>query len=504
MCKMIEYLQSNTRKYSSMRTTGWILQVLSITGFFLFNSCETELGEIYMDPSKEQVYSYLKIEENREEFSTLAEAMDKSGFAGMLNSYGTYTLFAPSNDGFETYFNYRDITGLDEMDSAAVRELLVYHILNRERLTSDLSPGFSSDTTARGDYLVFDMSKGDGAIWVNSKSRMYKIDRRVSNGVVHHIDQVLIPPTFTIWHHINGSPLYKIFSEALKKTGKEAKLNLVDLKRGILDKTFTAFVESDEVFQSAGIHNLADLENELDSRGTSLQEFIEYHIIEGKRLAGAIFSFMIQNEGIVTQSGKSINANIEFGLVFNQWWGQDGTQHATRLIKEQSDIFARNGVFHAIDQVLFIPEDLELEPIIRQCEYGIFYNELTDKFEVDEDSLASWTPGTEVFLEANNTLLRYDAIQSSNYIAFKLENIIPGEYNIILGYQANSAFAQVQLYINGIPLGKSVDLTKPGTGNEVEIGLKEFVRPGDHIFKFIHLTNGAGLYDYIKLDPVTE
>ncbi|MFO7935682.1 MAG: fasciclin domain-containing protein [Bacteroidales bacterium] len=501
---MIECLQKTAGKYSSMSTTGWILQIMSMTGFFLFNSCETELGEIYKDPTKEQVYSYLKIEENREEFSTLAEAMDKSGLAGMLNSYGTYTLFAPCNDGFETYFSNRGITGLEKMDSAAVRELLVYHILNKERLTSDLSPGFSPDTTARGDYLVFDMSKGDGAIWVNSKSRMYKVDRRVTNGVVHHIDQVLIPPTFTIWHHIDGSPLYKIFSEALKKTGKDSDLNLVKLRYGKLNKTFTAFAESDEVFQSAGINSLAELENELDSRGSDLQEFIEYHIIEGKRLKGAIFSFMIQNEGMVTQSGKSINANIEFGLVFNQWWDQDGTQHATRLIEEQSDIFAQNGVFHAIDQVLFIPEDLELEPIIRQCEYGIFYNELTGKFEVDQDSLALWTPGTEVYLEANDTLLRYDAIQKSNYISFKLENIIPGEYNIILGYESNLAFAQVQLYIDGTPVGESVDLTEAGPGNEAEIGLKGFVRPGDHVFKFIHLTNGDGLYDYIKLDPVTE
>ena len=487
-----------------MRKAGWILPIFILSGLFLWTSCETELGEIYKDPTKEQLYSYLKIEENQEEFSILVEAMDKSGLSGMLNSYGTYTLFAPSNEGFESYFADQGIAGLEEMDSTSVRDLLVYHILNKERLSTDLSPGFSSDTTAHGSYLVYDMSKGDGAIHVNSKSRMYKVDRRVSNGVVHHVENVLIPPTFTIWHHVKNTPSYSIFEDALVETEHNSTANWVDLKKGKLNTTFTFFAETDEVYQAAGINSLSELKNELGDRGSDLEEFIEYHIIQGKKLTGAIFSFMIQNEGLVTLSGKSINANIDFGLVFNQWWEQDGTHHAIRLNVEESDIFARNGVLHSTDQVMFIPEDLELEPIIRECEYGIIYNENTDKYEADEDSLATWTPGTEVYLESNDQLLRYDAIQKSNYISFKVENIIPGRYNVILGYEPNSAFAKLQLYIDGSPLGEEIDLTKEEESNEVEIGQKEFLVVGDHQFKFTHLTNGDGLYDYIKLEPVTE
>ncbi len=487
-----------------MRKAGWMLPTLLLSGLFLGTSCETELGEIYKDPTKEQLYSYLKLEENKEEFSILVEAMDKSGLSGMLNSYGTYTLFAPANEGFESYFTSKGIGGLEEMDSTSIRDLLVYHILNKERLTSDMSPGFSTDTTAHGSYLVYDMSKGDGTIHINSKSKMYKADRRVSNGVVHHVEKVLIPPTFTIWNYVGSSPSYGIFTAALEETGYDVIANRVDLKRGKLNTTYTFFAETDDVFQSGGINSLSDLKNKLDDRGSDLEEFIQYHIIQGKKLTGAIFSFMIQNEGLVTLSGKSINANIDFGLVFNQWWEQDGTHHAVRLQVEESDIFARNGVIHSPDQVMFIPENLELEPIIRECEYGIIYNENTGKYEVDEDSLAAWTPGTDVYLESNDKLVRYDAVQKSNYISFKVENIIPGRYNVILGYEPNSAFAKVQLYIDGSPLGEEIDLTKDVASSEVEIGQKEFPVTGDHHFKFTHLTNGDGLYDYIKLEPVTD
>lgn len=488
----------------TMNRTGWFLTVLGLVGFICFTSCKTELGEVYKDSTKEQVYSYLKIDENKEEFSILVEAMDKSGLAGMLNSYGTYTLFAPTNKGFESYFANKGISGLEGMDSLAIRELLVYHILNNARLSIDLNPGFSIDTTAKGDYLVFDMSKGDGTIWVNSKSKMIKMDRRVSNGVVHHIDNVLIPPTFTIWTYLSSIPVYGIFTEALKETGNNITLNQIDLLKRKLNSTFTVFAETDDIFKANGINNLADLKNELTKRGSNLKDFMNYHIIKGKKLAGAIFSFMIFNEGLLTLSGKNINANVDFGLVFNQWWEQDGTHHVVKLNEKESDIFAKNGVIQGPDQVMFIPVGLKLEPIIRECEYGIRYNENTSKYEVDEDSLASWTPGTDIYLESNNTQLRYNAVQKSNFISFKLLNVLPGKYNVVLGYISNSAFAKVQLYIDGSPIGNEIDLTKTVSSNEVIIGTKEFINLDNHMFKFLNLTSGNGIYDYIKLVPISN
>jgi uncharacterized surface protein with fasciclin (FAS1) repeats len=367
-----------------------------------------------------------------------------------------------------------------------------------------MSPGFSPDTTANGNYLVYDMSKGDGTIHLNSKSRMSKADRRVTNGVVHHMEEVLIPPNFTIWDYLSEDGNYNIFKTALQETDLVELADMVDLKKGKLNTTFTFFAENDDIFAAEGIQNMTDLKNALETRGSDLQEFMEYHIIQGKKLKGALFSFMIQNEGLVTLNGKSINANIDFGLVFNQWWEQDGTHHATRLITDVSDIFARNGVLHSTDKVLFIPEDLELEPIIRECEYGIIYNESTEKYEVDEDSLADWTAGTRVYLEANDQLLRYDAVQKSNYISFKLENVIPGRYEIYLGYESNAAFAKVQLFIDGSPLGEDIDLTEGSGASEVLIGEKQFFVLGEHQFKFTHLTNGDGLYDYIKLEPLSD
>ncbi len=485
-----------------MKRSGWCLLIFCLAGLNIFNSCTTELGQIYKDPTKEQVYSYLKIDENKDEFSILTEAIDKSGLAGMLNSYGTYTLFAPTDEGFNTFFANNEINSLEDMDSTEIRNLIVYHILNNVRLSVDLSPGFSTDTTSKGDYLVFDMSKGDGSIWVNSKSRIIKADRRVSNGVVHHINNVLIPPSFTIWSYLSSSSSYSIFTGALAETGNDTKLNVVDLVKRKLNSTFTVFAETDDVFKAAGINSLNDLKTEVAKKGYNLTDFVNYHIIKDKKLAGAIFSFMIFNEGLLTLSGKTINANVDFGLVFNQWWDTDGTHHAIHLNEDRSDIFAKNGVIQGPDQVMFIPEDLKIEPRIRECESGIRFNENTLKYEVDEDSLVSWTPGTDIYLESNETQLRYDAIQKSNFIEFKIKNIIPGNYNVILGYISNSAFAKVQLYIDGTPLGQEIDLTKTTPSNEVVIGQKTFQILSDHIFKFINLTDGDGLYDYIKLAPV--
>ena len=470
---------------------------------FLISGCETELGEVFRDPTNELVYSYLKLEDNIDEFTILVEAMDKSGLAGMLNSYGTYTFFAPDNDGFNRYFELKGVSGLADMDTAEVRDIIVYHVLNKVRFAIDFAPGFSNDTTGNGDYLAFDRSRGEGDIYINAKARMTQIDRQVSNGVVHHIDNVLDPPTFTLWEYLEGLENHTIIINTFKQTGLDKTLKTIDLKKGKLNTTYTVFAESNAVFKSEGINSLNDLKNKLANKDSDLKEFANYHIIEDKKLRGAVFSFMIQSEGLETLEGDRINANIDDGLIFNQYYKND-KQFGIRLNEAESDIFAKNGVFHSIDGVMFIPEEQELEPITRECEYGIFLNESTDKYEVDEDSLASWTPGTEVVLESQNTLLRYDAKQKDNYISFVFENVIPGKYNVILGYQSSSAFAKVQMYIDGSPFGDVIDLSESEDNNEAVIGPKEFSEFDDYVFKFIHVTNGDGLYDYIKLDPISE
>ena len=486
-----------------MKRIFYFILVSALIFISLFPGCETEFGEPFRDPANELVYSYLKLDSINPEFSILTDAMDKSGLAGMLNSYGTYTFFAPNNDGFNQYFELKGISGLDDLDSSEVRDIIVYHILNKIRLANDFSPGFSSDTTGNGDYIAFDMSKGEGEIYINAKARITKIDQMVSNGVVHLIDNVLDPPDFTLWSYLESLEDHSIMINAFIQTGLKSKLDKIDLSKGKLNTTLTVFVESNSVLKKEGINNLDDLKNKLANRDSDLDEFTNYHIIEGKKLTGAVFSFMIQNEGLETLKGQRINANIDNGLIFNQYY-KNNQQFGIRLIEEKSDIFAKNGVFHSIDGVMFIPEEQELEPIIRECEYGIILNESTDKYEVDDDSLASWTPGTEVYLESQNTLLRYDVKQKDNYISFVFENVIPGKYNVILGYYSSSAFAKVQLYIDGSPLGDVIDLAEEGDDNEVVIGPKEFTVFDDYVFKFTHVTNGDGLYDYIKLDPISE
>jgi len=498
---------------SFQKSTPVILLLLfGLTGIVM-QSCESELGEIYKNPENELVYSFLKLDENKEDFSILVEALDKSGLDGMLNSYGTYTFFAANNTGFENYFAAHQIAGLDDIDSTELREILVYHILNKVREIIDFDAGFSTDTTAAGDYLAFDMSKGEGEIFINGKAQIIKINQRVSNGILHQVDNVLDPPDFTIWNYLSSRSKYGIITAALKEAGLNELLKTDDLKNGKLNSTLTCFAETDEVFKNEGINSLADLKSKLSAKGSDLDEFANYHIISGKKLKGAYFSFMIQNESLETLKGLRINANLDFGLVLNQWWGTDGTQNGVRFSESGSDIFAKNGVFHSVDRVMFVPEEQELEPIIRECEYGIILNESTGKYEADEDLLATWTAGTDVFLESEEELLRYKTAQKDNYITFTFENIIPGKYNVILGYFSSSAYAKAQLYIDGTPFGDIIDYTQTEDNNEVVIGPKnnevvigpkEFFAFGDYDFKFVHVTNGDGLYDYIKLDPISD
>ena len=155
------------------------------------------------------------------------------------------------------------------------------------------------------------MSKGEGEIYINAKSRITKIDQQVSNGVVHHIDNVLDPPDFTLWSYLESLEDHSLIINVFKQTGLKNQLDEIDLKKGKLNTTLTLFAESNSVFKSQGINNLTQLKDKLANKDSDLEEFANYHIIEGKKLKGAIFSFMIQNEGLETLKGQRINANID-------------------------------------------------------------------------------------------------------------------------------------------------------------------------------------------------
>jgi len=123
------------------------------------------------------------------DLSTLVKAVSAAGLVETLEEPGPYTVFAPTNKAFEALGGTLD-TLLEPQNKAELAEILTYHVVPGELTSSELSDG-QKLKTVQGDTLEVRIAGGE--VTVNG-ARVVTPDVEASNGVVHVIDEVLIPP----------------------------------------------------------------------------------------------------------------------------------------------------------------------------------------------------------------------------------------------------------------------------------------------------------------------
>jgi uncharacterized surface protein with fasciclin (FAS1) repeats len=133
------------------------------------------------------------------ETDALWQAIDGAGLASAFNnSNNTWTTFAPDNESFEN----ADLSGFTNSE---IQQILQYHTLDGVRTSADLlqllsdNDGEVSVSTNQGDNLTI-TEREDGSIVFNDGQAVLNLDRvdqRASNGVLHQIEGLLIPPSLT-------------------------------------------------------------------------------------------------------------------------------------------------------------------------------------------------------------------------------------------------------------------------------------------------------------------
>jgi uncharacterized surface protein with fasciclin (FAS1) repeats len=123
-------------------------------------------------------------------FSTLVELLSAAGLVETLSDLNAvFTVFAPTNDAFAKV----DPATLESLkaDTARLTEVLTYHVAPSTLISADITDG-SSALTVEGEYLTF--SVADGVVKINDSATVTAADIAATNGTVHVIDTVLIPP----------------------------------------------------------------------------------------------------------------------------------------------------------------------------------------------------------------------------------------------------------------------------------------------------------------------
>ena len=125
------------------------------------------------------------------DFSILVAALQRADLVGALQGEGPFTVFAPTNAAFEELLAALNISASDLLNQPDLAKVLLYHVVPANVMSTDLSNGMMA-ATLNGEEITIDLSDG---VKINT-SQVIAADIVAGNGVVHVIDEVLIPQNF--------------------------------------------------------------------------------------------------------------------------------------------------------------------------------------------------------------------------------------------------------------------------------------------------------------------
>ncbi|MGB0936103.1 MAG: fasciclin domain-containing protein [Colwellia sp.] len=269
-------------------------------------------------------------------FSTLVSALQATGLDTTLaNLDSDYTVFAPTDAAFAK-LPAGTIEGLSNDELTAV---LLYHVLPGQVLADGaITVAQSSDnmvTTANGSKVS--LSFADSTLFVNG-AKVSSADVLADNGVIHVIDNVILPPAEM------GTPTLNIAEVAVADPDNFSTLvtalTAADLVTTLSDesKTFTVFAPTNDAFDKIP----ADTLNALLADTTALTNTLLTHVVSDASLS-SLDAYAANGKNLTTASGTDISVMIdaETGMLV--------IGGANVVIK---DIYTTNGVIHVIDTVI--------------------------------------------------------------------------------------------------------------------------------------------------------
>lgn len=140
-------------------------------------------------PSK----TIVEIAQGNDNFSTLVQALKAADLVGALQGEGPFTVFAPTNDAFAKLPEGQLESLLKEENKAQLQAILKYHVVPAKAPASKVA-GMSEAKTLQGKAVS--VNAGDDGVTLTGQNdaAVTSTDVMASNGVIHVIDTVLLPP----------------------------------------------------------------------------------------------------------------------------------------------------------------------------------------------------------------------------------------------------------------------------------------------------------------------
>ena len=279
-------------------------------------------------------------------FNTLADAKEIAGLDDILDDDSAeFTIFAPTDGAFNAVDPMTLAALVD--DSAALREVLLYHAIGENLGTDDLDDGLSFENSVATYSLQFQSFNDGDSITVDNNSLITRFtNRKTTNGTFNLITSVLLPPD--VVDIAVRSPVHNTLVTQVVRAGLAGTLS---------DPMgeYTVFAPTDAAFAGVDPDFLGPIV--ADSTG-QLVTVLTYHV-----LGSAVTSDEIVSGNITTATtlqGEEVTIEVSNGMVV-----LDG--NVTVII---ADIIGTNGVVHAVNGVL-VPDAISSTESVLASDGGI-------------------------------------------------------------------------------------------------------------------------------------
>ena len=277
-------------------------------------------------------------------FNTLVTAVVEAGLATTLATTADLTVFAPTDDAFADLIANNDAfnSAADILALSNLSDILQYHVLDSE-VDSVSAVALAGNTTtplyAGADLAI---SYVDPDLFINT-SKVIVADVDASNGLIHAIDKVLLPPSASALSDTSITIAALVTNLANASQDAEFTTLLAGLEQEGLDAAlagagpFTVFAPTDAAFALIGTP--AEI---LATSG--LADILKQHVISGTAI-DSISAYAANGTAVATlRTGTDLNVSIDMGKLM--------VGNATVII---TDVQTSNGVIHVIDAVITSP-----------------------------------------------------------------------------------------------------------------------------------------------------
>ncbi|GGD83679.1 hypothetical protein GCM10011514_54670 [Emticicia aquatilis] len=259
-------------------------------------------------------------------FSTLTKLLTDNGLVSTLKGTGPFTVFAPTNDAFAKI-------DASKLTNAELVNILKSHVVSGRVLAADVKSGVA---TSLGSSIY--LSKNSTGVFINGNSQVTTADVSASNGIIHIIDNVIVPPTKSLVEIAQGDPN---FSELVSLV-LAADASVVTALSSASANGLTVFAPTNAAFTE--LYKTTPKATLLAPANKALlTSVLLYHVVPGR-----VFSSDLPNV-----SGEVSTANTAAKLTFDLAGGakvkgkSSGNSNITAV-----NILGTNGVVHVIDKVL--------------------------------------------------------------------------------------------------------------------------------------------------------